>query len=147
MATIPLPPANERPSVPIHHGHRAMEFEEPENREGGLGEKMVPQGKRKRGAAVLSPSVSGHGSITSAPAGWHAPSSQAWQQSCYGPWPGTQQLPGLTGWPYYQQYPAVPPPPPTSYYPSAPPPASVSSSTSPTAYLLLPISTTSCYCI
>ena len=54
-----------------------MEFEEPENRE-ELGKKMIPQSKRNQGTTALSPSVSGHGSITSPPAGWNAPSTPDW---------------------------------------------------------------------
>ncbi|KAG1955491.1 hypothetical protein F2P79_008547 [Pimephales promelas] len=80
-----LPKPRELPSAPVDHGHVAIEFQEPENREG---EAVIRQRKYARtGTGVSSIMHTDSGLRDTSPSGTD--------------WPGAQQFPGWDAWPGY----------------------------------------------
>ncbi|XP_065122010.2 uncharacterized protein [Paramisgurnus dabryanus] len=111
LANEPLPKPKELPSAPVQHGHVAIEFQEPENREG---EAVIRQRKYARTGTAMS-------SITHTELGLGDTSPFG---TGYSPAAEAQQLPGLHTWPGYSDWssPLYPPHHGLSFHPPPAPP-------------------------
>jgi hypothetical protein len=119
VAKGPLTEPRQCPSTPVEHGHTAMEFPEPDNREGeAVLRHRMAKDPHTASLPVETGATGGAGSVE-----WQGPYPQ--QPYWFGeqPWPGWF---GGPGWPPYQHQQSYPTPPAPT--PAPPPPPYTSAS-------------------